>query len=90
MKKTPFTVRCENSLKEVLGYVISQDGVCVGIDQRKSPINSDKRWYVTELSTGMRLPFKYRTRKDAIDGFKALLPKIKEVLSLATTKKLYS
>ena len=85
MKRETFKISRPEGMVNVLGWTFTKDGLDIGIDKRKSPINSDIWWYVTELSTGLRLPFKYATRKNALDGLDAWLYKIKEILQQKKT-----
>ncbi len=86
MDKAQFYIMTETGKRPVYGYIATKDGVCFGIRKIGNKINSAKRWLVTELSTGLYIPFDYRTRKDAIDGIEGLIETIKEAIGQKTSR----
>ncbi len=77
MRKEQFYITTDTGKKPVYGYITAKDGVCFGIRKIGNKINSVKTWLITELSTGLYIPYDYRTRKDALDGIDGLIKTIK-------------
>ncbi len=80
MKVEQFSILRDTGWMQVKGYTLQKDGVDIGLHKEKYPCNSNVFWYVTELSTGMKIPYRYDTRKSAVGGLNAWIHKIKEIL----------
>lgn len=83
MKQTTFNIRTDDGTEEKTGYrFIYPDyrDYEFAVHQQDNSINSEKRWIVTELSTGLAIGGnnwqKGKTRKAAISEAKEILDRV--------------
>lgn len=77
MRTEPFSIVTSCGDTTVYGYIVKKHGLTFGIDKRPK-IN---KWVVTEMQTRRRIPYYYKTRKNALDGIDGLIDTIKNAVN---------